>query len=165
MICLRATVILLQQHSIIPNYVKTQLLRMKNLLIVLLTCTALTGIFFPASAQPSVRFTNALNVAPEGFYNPEIIGYTSLHTGAAALSLVSAAATKMNSLKTKYAQLLNRNTNAISNLMLFGFIEKWWKTKYRFGGQSKRGIDCSALTSLLMSCVYAVKLPRTAKEQ
>ena len=69
------------------------------------------------------------------------------------------------SLQFKYAQLLNRNVEFIINSSLFSFIDEWWATRYRYGGTSKKGIDCSAFTSLLMSTVFAVKLPRTAREQ
>ncbi len=48
---------------------------------------------------------------------------------------------------------------------LFDFIHSWWGTKYRYGGTTKKGIDCSAFTLKLFSDVYDVKLPRTASEQ
>ncbi len=70
-----------------------------------------------------------------------------------------------SSLQFKYAQILNRNVEFIINSSLFSFIDEWWATRYRYGGTSKKGIDCSAFTSLLMSTVFAVKLPRTAREQ
>jgi len=70
-----------------------------------------------------------------------------------------------SSLQFKYAQILNRNVEFIINSPLFSFIDEWWATRYRYGGTSKKGIDCSAFTSLLMSTVFAVKLPRTAREQ
>lgn len=48
---------------------------------------------------------------------------------------------------------------------LFDFIHDWWGTKYRYGGTSKNGIDCSAFSLKLFNQVYNVKLPRTASEQ
>jgi lipoprotein Spr len=47
---------------------------------------------------------------------------------------------------------------------LYDFINKWWKTPYKYGGESKRGIDCSAFTGKLYKDVYNIGLPRTAKE-
>lgn len=70
-----------------------------------------------------------------------------------------------SSLQFKYAQLLNRNVEYIKNISLYKFIEEWWGTHYRYGGTGKNGIDCSALTGLLMGTVFAIKLPRTAREQ
>jgi lipoprotein Spr len=51
------------------------------------------------------------------------------------------------------------------SLSLLGFIDDWFGTRYRYGGNSKKGIDCSALTGALLLAVYGFKMPRTAKEQ
>jgi lipoprotein Spr len=48
---------------------------------------------------------------------------------------------------------------------LFDFVTEWWKTPYRYGGTTKRGIDCSAFTNKLADKVYDINLPRTAREQ
>lgn len=48
---------------------------------------------------------------------------------------------------------------------LFDFITEWWGVKYLYGGETKKGIDCSAFTLKLFYKVYNVKLPRTASEQ
>lgn len=48
---------------------------------------------------------------------------------------------------------------------LFDFITEWWRTPYRYGGSTKRGVDCSAFTGKLAKEVYDVNLPRTASEQ
>lgn len=68
-------------------------------------------------------------------------------------------------LQFKYAQLLNCNVEMIKNLSLYNFIDEWWETRYRYGGTTKAGIDCSAFTSVLMSAVFGKKLSRTAKDQ
>lgn len=69
------------------------------------------------------------------------------------------------SLQFKYAIILDREVEKISNLNLFSFIEEWWGTRYRYGGTTKKGIDCSALTGFLYKDVYGRDLPRTAKMQ
>lgn len=48
---------------------------------------------------------------------------------------------------------------------LFDFVAEWWGTRYRYGGTTKKGIDCSAFTGKLFQQVYNQKLPRTASEQ
>ena len=65
----------------------------------------------------------------------------------------------------KYAQLLNRDVESANNLSLYNFIDDWWETRYRYGGTTKSGIDCSAFTGLLLKQVYASDIPRTAREQ
>ncbi len=80
-------------------------------------------------------------------------------------STVSGEIERSSALQFKYAQLLNRDVEAVNNLSLYSFIDEWWQTRYRYGGSTKKGIDCSALTGLLMGTVFGIKLPRTAREQ
>jgi cell wall-associated NlpC family hydrolase len=46
-----------------------------------------------------------------------------------------------------------------------GFVKKWWNVPYVYGGNSKRGIDCSALTQRFYSEVFNTTIPRTASSQ
>ena len=39
---------------------------------------------------------------------------------------------------------------------LFDFVTEWWGVKYRYGGETKKGIDCSAFTLRLFDKVYNV---------
>lgn len=71
-------------------------------------------------------------------------------------------ATKM---QAKYAILMNVDIESIKNTALFGFIEEWYGTNYRYGGITKKGIDCSAFTAGLLLAVYGFSAPRTAQEQ
>jgi lipoprotein Spr len=48
---------------------------------------------------------------------------------------------------------------------MYDFISDWWRNPYRYGGVSKKGIDCSAFMRELYKNVYNVKLPRTSREQ
>jgi lipoprotein Spr len=48
---------------------------------------------------------------------------------------------------------------------LYEAIENWWATRYRYGGSTKKGIDCSALTGALLNEAFGFILPRTARDQ
>ena len=71
----------------------------------------------------------------------------------------------LSALQYKYSMMLNVDAESLKNLSLLGFIDDWFGTKYRLGGTTKRGIDCSALTSALLLAVYGFNMPRTAREQ
>lgn len=40
----------------------------------------------------------------------------------------------------------------------------WLKTPYRYGGNSRKGIDCSAFTNTIYANVFGVKLNRSSKD-
>lgn len=65
----------------------------------------------------------------------------------------------------KYAIHLDVPVEILTNTALYNLIDEWWDTPYRLGGSTKKGIDCSAFVQTLMLGVFAVQLPRTAREQ
>ncbi len=48
---------------------------------------------------------------------------------------------------------------------LFSFVTDWLGTRYRYGGVTKSGIDCSAFTKTLYRLVFNTEIPRTAESQ
>jgi hypothetical protein len=68
-------------------------------------------------------------------------------------------------LQFKYAQLLDLEVEMIQNLPLFGLIDEWMGTRYKLGGNTRDGIDCSAFMQVLYSSLYSQSIPRTAREQ
>ena len=52
------------------------------------------------------------------------------------------------------------NDSAINN-----FIKEWIGGPYRYGGKTKKGIDCSAFTQRFYKDVYGVSIPRTCRTQ
>ena len=65
----------------------------------------------------------------------------------------------------KYAILLNESVEKLTNVLLYKTIDDWYGTRYRFGGSTNRGIDCSAFMQVLAGYAFGWMLPRTAREQ
>lgn len=65
----------------------------------------------------------------------------------------------------KYALRLDVPVELVQNLSLYAFIDEWWGTPYRLGGNSRNGIDCSGFVQALMMGVFSLQLPRTSREQ
>jgi cell wall-associated NlpC family hydrolase len=65
----------------------------------------------------------------------------------------------------KYASLLDVPAEQLTNTKLLLDIDYWWGTKYCLGGSTEDCTDCSAFTQNLMREVYAINIPRTAREQ
>lgn len=70
-----------------------------------------------------------------------------------------------SSLQLKYALLLDVEVEQVIDLNLFKVLDEWMGTRYRLGGTTKDGIDCSALMQILFTGLYGIALPRTAREQ
>lgn len=69
------------------------------------------------------------------------------------------------SLQTKYAAMLRVMPEAIGNITLYRFIDEWYGVRYRLGGNSKDGIDCSAFVQRVYAHVFGADLLRTAMDQ
>jgi lipoprotein Spr len=72
---------------------------------------------------------------------------------------------RTSSLQMKYAILMNTEVENVQNVELFKKIDDWYGTKYCLGGTTSKCIDCSAFMQILFASVYAINLPRTAKDQ
>lgn len=64
----------------------------------------------------------------------------------------------------KYAEKLEVPKSQIKNTLLYNFIDDWYGTKYKYGGLSKSGVDCSGFCNVLYKEVYKRELPRTTTE-
>jgi lipoprotein Spr len=144
---------------------------MKNLLFIVVATIFGSAISAKAQGQTALKFIEGIELKPAvsefstTLPKPEVtvIQSTKPVKKTAIVAVLSTEA--CGKIQFKYAQLMDIEIESVVNFSLFQFIEEWWSTSYRYGGTGKNGIDCSALTGLLLSSVYGVSLPRTAREQ
>src|ERR1700732_4444538 len=80
---------------------------------------------------------------------------TQAQTKAVTNQPVDKAPEEQESLAKDYlSQIMGVAMSATSNMKLFHFVYDWIGTPYRFGGSSRKGIDCSAFTKELYSEVF-----------
>ena len=77
----------------------------------------------------------------------------------------SSSLEKASNLQLKYAILLNTEVEQLQDNALLEHIDEWYGTRYRYGGTTKSGIDCSAFVQAIYLSAFAVSLPRTARDQ
>ena len=66
--------------------------------------------------------------------------------------------------KDYLSQIMGVALSATSNMKLFHFVYDWIGTPYRFGGSSRKGIDCSAFTKELYREVFNLDIKRNSRD-
>jgi cell wall-associated NlpC family hydrolase len=77
----------------------------------------------------------------------------------------SAVVEMASPVQLKYAVLLNTEVEQLQDKTLLESVDEWYGTRYRMGGTTKSGIDCSAFVQASLLAAYGLTLPRTAREQ
>lgn len=65
----------------------------------------------------------------------------------------------------KYAVLLNTEVEFLPNKTLLESVDSWYGVRYRSGGNTKSGVDCSGFSVAVYEAVYGINLPRVSREQ
>ncbi len=90
--------------------------------------------------------------------------YASLSTNAATpTQLIKARAATQTEIE-KFSSSKKSNSNDASQKVL-SVYRNWAGTRYRLGGTTKAGIDCSAFVKTTMSSAFNLHLPRSTAEQ
>ena len=131
----------------------------------------LAGKSSQTNYRPTLKFIDGIEIAPEKITDVDVTENaepvkTVLETPAIAMAAPAVVNIETcSTLQFKYAMMMDIDVEAVSNLELYSFIEEWWGTRYRYGGTTKKGIDCSSFTGKLLTQVYGLDVQRTARDQ
>lgn len=130
----------------------------------ILTTTCYAQLSPTQGVKPTSKSTTA---ATEDEIIAEINGANALKEIKPRESLLDAAKKffSPSNLQAKYASLLNMLPAMLTNVKLLQAVDDWYGTKYRYGGTTKSGIDCSAFVRAVYKAAFGIELPRTAREQ
>jgi cell wall-associated NlpC family hydrolase len=122
---------------------------------------------------PVVNKKNDVKFLDEITANPQVVGgipntkieqkETVISTGNTKLD--TKPAENISALKVKYAELLGTDAAQIEATELLKSADEWYGTRYRMGGTTKTGIDCSAFVQAVYLSAFGINVPRTAFEQ
>jgi murein DD-endopeptidase / murein LD-carboxypeptidase len=157
---------------------------MRSLFLVSVAVGILSGTVTPAEAQTGVNMARFGDRSEPQFIDGielkrDAVAVATLKTTTKPITVPAAAPAAKKPGKNafgstietclpvqfKFAQLMDMEVEAISHAELFNFIEDWWAVRYRYGGTTKKGVDCSSYTGKLLAEVYGFTVPRTAREQ
>lgn len=78
---------------------------------------------------------------------------------------VDALVDENDPLISKYAAMIAIDPKKITNYPLYHFVDDWYGTAYKWGGNDMDGIDCSGFSQKLYEDIYGIDLLRTVREQ
>jgi cell wall-associated NlpC family hydrolase len=148
--------------------------------LILVSCTSLKPLSFsnnkPATANTTndkkeIKFLdinssdNDSVVVSGTKSNEHTSGSQSVNSRTTNDHISGTDAEKFSSLQLKYSQLLNTNADQVQNFPLYENIDDWYGTRYKLGGTTKDGIDCSAFVQTVFISAFGITLPRTARDQ
>lgn len=81
------------------------------------------------------------------------------------MAMRNAEVESASSVQLKYAVLMNTEVESLPNKSLLENVDEWYGVRYRTGGNTKSGVDCSGFTVAVYAAVYGIALPRVSREQ
>lgn len=78
---------------------------------------------------------------------------------------VDALVDENDPLISKYAAMIAIDPKKITNYPLYHFVDDWYGTAYKWGGNDMDGIDCSGFSQKLYEDIYGLDLQRTVRQQ
>lgn len=164
-------------------------------LIVLSSCSTFKPLNFTSNNPvnmlapgPQSRFIDEISVTPQVTMNrtsftktePQVARTTTRSLDIPSTPVVKESelaqilATRRNSsvgveaassVQLKYAILMNTEVETLPSKDLLENVDEWYGVRYRTGGTTKGGVDCSGFTVAVYAALYGFALPRVSREQ
>lgn len=132
---------------------------------------SLTPIFF-FSHNNTINCSRTISSLDSMFGNAELAFYEdstivneSIYDTLAIAYLYAMYDAESEKMVNKYAEMVETEPEEIKNLPLYRFIDHWYGVRYKYGGTTRKGIDCSAFSQRLYGNVYCLNIKRTSKQQ
>ncbi len=172
-----------------------QIIPFITFLIFLSSCSTFKPLNFTSNRQvpsqqtgnPSTKFIDDISVTPQiSVDNTEVKPELQLASGTTrGLSFIETPAEKqeaqevsqflasrrtsvteaVSQVQLKYAALLNTEIESLPSKTLLDNVDEWYGVRYRTGGNTKNGVDCSGFTVAVYAAVYGIMLPRVSRDQ
>jgi lipoprotein Spr len=110
-------------------------------------------------SQVTVLSSGGSNIVGTPVVSPELSTVNDIMAARPA-EVEAASATQL-----KYAVLLNMEVESLPSKPLLEAVDEWYGVRYRSGGNTKTGVDCSGFTLAVYSAVYGMMIPRVSREQ
>src|SRR6188768_1685144 len=146
------TTIPLRPHTQYQTRSSNEIMWMKKMLaftLLILACSnAIAQDITSQGNKTALNFIESIqfNFTGSKTVTPTIKDSSISMTAAVTASLkqgLNAALETFLPFQFKYAILLNESVEKVTNLLLYKTIDEWYGTRYRWGGNTNRGIDCS----------------------
>lgn len=118
----------------------------------------------PASGSP--RFIDNISIKPSDSSRNYTVSHPTNERYTPGPSIHTGREVELSDpLQFKYSILLDLPVEELTDGKMIGFIEDWYGTRYKYGGNDKNGVDCSAFVQTFIYTMYGLMLPRTSAQQ
>lgn len=118
------------------------------------------------SVSGSPRFIENISIKPGDSSRRYTMGNGSNERYTAGHSVHTGSSVELSDpLQFKYSILLDSPVEELTDGKMISFIEDWYGTRYKYGGNDKNGVDCSAFAQTFILAMYGLMLPRTSVQQ
>ena len=163
-----------------------------SIILLLSSCTAIKPLNFTSSKQvatvsapaPDSKFIEDISVTPKVVaQKTEIRTLVKKQTVTSNSAKVEAKKEVANvshtdilanrvpevesasAVELKYAVLMDMEVESLPSKSLLDAVDEWYGVRYRSGGNTHSGVDCSGFTVAVYAVVYGLTLPRVSRDQ